>query len=215
MSQFTISRTAGMIAILRGLRPDEASDVGHCLYEAGIRTLEVPLNSPEPYASIERLRSSLSSDALVGAGTVLEPEQATLCQAAGAQFIVSPDLNETVVTESLRLGLGSFPGVATPSEALRAVRLGTRTLKIFPAEQVGIAGMKAWLAVLPPDVALYPVGGVNAGNLDDWLAAGAAGVGIGSSLYRPGVSLASLAEQAARLVTAWSVALETGSEQVR
>jgi 2-dehydro-3-deoxyphosphogalactonate aldolase len=205
--------TSRLIAILRGLLPGEASGVGRCLYQAGIRTLEVPLNSPEPLVSIDRLRSSLPADVLVGAGTVLEPGQVADCQAAGAQFIVSPDLNDAVVTETMRRGLGSFPGVATPTEAFRAARLGTLTVKIFPAEQVGIAGMRAWLAVLPPDLALYPVGGVQAGNLAEWLNAGATGVGIGSSLFRPGVSLPALAERAADLVSAWSAAQDARSQR--
>ncbi|MCZ2404695.1 2-dehydro-3-deoxy-6-phosphogalactonate aldolase [Paenarthrobacter sp. Z7-10] len=198
-----------LIAILRGLTTADAKDVGECLYEAGFRSLEVPLNSPEPLATIRVLRDLLPADCLVGAGTVLTVDQVAQCADAGAQTIVSPNTDTAVIAETVRLGMESYPGAATPSEAFAAIGAGARNVKLFPAEQVGTAGLKAWTAVVPQHIGLLPVGGVTASNIAAWLAAGATGFGIGSSLYRPGITVEDLRPRADAIFTAWETALST------
>lgn len=192
-----------LIAILRGVREPEAVDVGMCLYEEGFRSLEVPLNSPNPLRSIAALRAALPSDCLVGAGTVLTAEQVRECADAGAEMIISPNTDHGVIRETMRLGLQAFPGAATPTEAFVALSEGARNIKIFPADQVGMAGMKAWTAVLPVGTGLLPVGGVDADTMAAWLAAGATGFGVGSSLYRAGITVDELRTRAAGIVSAW------------
>jgi 2-dehydro-3-deoxyphosphogalactonate aldolase len=191
-----------IIAILRGIRPVEAIEVGQTLYDNGIRVLEVPLNSPDPLASIERLRGHLPSDATVGAGTVLSVQQVRDAAKVGSQVIVSPNADRAVIAATLDAGMFSYPGAATPTEAFTAVAAGAHTIKIFPAEQVGIAGMKAWASVVPAAVSFYPVGGITASNAPAWLQAGAAGLGVGSWLYRPGTSPSTLADRASAMVRA-------------
>lgn len=195
----------GLIAILRGLTTAEANDVGHCLYDAGFRSLEVPLNSPDPLRTIAALRDTLPADCVVGAGTVLTVDEVRQCHAAGAQIIVSPNTNPAVIAETVRLGMASFPGAATPSDAFAAIEAGAENVKIFPAEQVGRGGLKAWTAVLPSRIALLPVGGVDASNLGAWVAAGATGFGIGSSLYAPGIGVEDLRRRADALIVAWKM----------
>ncbi|SEE82102.1 2-dehydro-3-deoxy-6-phosphogalactonate aldolase [Ruania alba] len=195
----------GLIAILRGLEPADAAAVGQVLYETGFRTLEVPLNSPEPLRSIEILRESLPTDAQVGAGTVLTTAQVAEVRTAGGQLVVSPNTDIAVIEATVAAGLASYPGVATVSEAFTAIGAGARALKLFPAQQVGLAGMKAWLAVLPP-VDLIPVGGVGADQMAEWVAAGATGFGIGNSLFAPGVRPEELRTRAAALTQAWDAA---------
>ncbi|KUM31126.1 2-dehydro-3-deoxy-6-phosphogalactonate aldolase [Arthrobacter sp. EpRS66] len=195
--------TAGLVAILRGLHPDEAQAVGEVLYSSGFRSLEVPLNSPEPLKSIELLRNILPEDAVVGAGTVLDVEQVRSCHSAGSQIIVSPNTNVSVIRETVALGMDSFPGAATPSNAFDAIEAGAKNVKIFPAEQVGLAGFKAWTAVLPAEIGLIPVGGINEENMAQWLDAGATGFGIGSSLYKSGRSIEDLKTRAGKLVAAY------------
>jgi len=196
-----------LIAILRGLTDAEAMCVGMCLYDAGLRTLEVPLNSPDPLRTIATLREGLPADCAVGAGTVLSVEQVARCEGAGAQLIVSPNTDTAVIAETVRRGLRSFPGAATPSEAFAAIGAGARDVKIFPADQVGYAGLKAWTAVVPQEIGLIPVGGVEAANLGAWLAAGATAFGIGSALYRPGISVRDLRRRADALIAALESAL--------
>ena len=191
-----------LIAILRGLTESDACTVGRCLYEAGLRTVEVPLNSPEPLRTITTLRALLPDDCLVGAGTVLTAGQVRLCHDAGAQIIVSPNTDTGVITATLELGMQSLPGTATPSEAFRAISAGATRIKIFPAAQVGFDGLKAWTAVVPRETGLIPVGGVDRSNLGAWLAAGATGFGIGSSLYRPGITVEDLRQRADSLIEA-------------
>lgn len=197
-----------VVAILRGLTESDAVGVGSCLYEAGLRTIEVPLNSPGPLGTIATLRRLLPDDCLVGAGTVLTQQQVRWCHDAGAELIVSPDTNPDVIAETLSLGMQSLPGTATPSEALRAANAGATGIKIFPALQVGLTGFTAWTAILPDHLGLIPVGGVDRSNLSAWLAAGATGVGIGSSLYRPGISLEDLSQRAIALMTTAQSATE-------
>lgn len=199
----------GLVAILRGLPPESAADVGRVLYAAGFRTLEVPLNSPEPLKSIGILRAELPSDCVVGAGTVLTVEQVEACREAGAQIIVSPNTNVEVIKATVAAGMESIPGTATPSEAFSAVGAGARNIKIFPVEQVGLAGYKAWRAVLPADIGIIPVGGINAENMDIWFEAGATGFGIASALYTPERDLEELNAKATAITDAWKRIQET------
>jgi 2-dehydro-3-deoxyphosphogalactonate aldolase len=203
------SSPTGLIAILRGLTPEEAPGIGRALYGAGIRVLEVPLNSPDPLESIRLLREDLPGDARVGAGTVLTRAQVADVAAAGGQLIVSPNANADVIAAAVASGLSSYPGVATPTEAFAALEAGATALKIFPSETVGIAGMKAWSSVLPAATQLLPVGGVDDQTLTPWLQAGAAGAGIGSWLYKPGRAVEEVAARAASLVAVWNAHLAT------
>ncbi len=188
-----------LVAILRGLRPEEALPVGKALVDAGFRLLEVPLNSPDPIQSIA-LMASHFPQAVVGAGTVLTTQQVREVHAAGGQMVVSPNFNEAVVRETRRLGLVSLPGILTPTEAFAALAAGAQALKLFPAELASPAVVKALLAVLPPGTRLLPVGGISASNMGPWQAAGAAGFGIGSSLYKPGKNPAQVAHDAAAFI---------------
>lgn len=199
----TAHRT-GLIAILRGVAPDSAADVATAVLAAGFDAVEVPLNSPDPLTSIRRVRAAAGPEARVGAGTVLTPDQVCQVADAGASLVVSPHTRPDVVAETVRLGLESYPGAATPTEAFAALDAGASAVKIFPADTVGTAGMRAWAAVLPAGTALVPVGGVDAGNLGVWARAGAAGAGVGTSLYRPGDSAEAVGARAAELVRAWA-----------
>ena len=193
----------GIVAILRGITPDEVVAVSQTLYDAGIRVVEVPLNSPEPFVSIERLSKAFADKLVVGAGTVLSVQDVNLLQAHGGQISVSPDCNEAVIARAKDLGIEPLPGVFTPTEAFAAIRAGAKHLKLFPAEVASPATIKAWKAVLPKHVKIYAVGGVTPENMGDWLAAGASGFGIGSSLYKQGMSMAKISESAHSLVSAW------------
>jgi 2-dehydro-3-deoxyphosphogalactonate aldolase len=197
-------RQLPLVAILRGLSPAEAAEVGDAIVEAGFRLLEVPLNSPRPLDSIALLAARFP-DALVGAGTVLDAKQVREVHAAGGQLIVSPNFNAEVIAEAKRLGLVSLPGVMTPTEAFAALAAGASGLKLFPAELASPAVVKALLAVLPQGTALMPVGGIAPGNMAAWRDAGAAGFGIGSALYKPGKSAAAVRESALDFVAAFNV----------
>ncbi|HUX69473.1 MAG TPA: 2-dehydro-3-deoxy-6-phosphogalactonate aldolase [Cellulomonadaceae bacterium] len=198
-----------LIAILRGVTERESADVGRCLYEAGFRALEVPLNSPDPLRSITALRAAVPHDCAVGAGTVLTIDQVRQCREAGAEMIISPNTDAEVIGETLRLGMRTFPGAATPTEAFAALSAGARDIKIFPADQVGTAGLRAWTAVLPRGTGLLPVGGVDASNMAAWCTAGATGFGIGSSLYRAGVEIDELRRRAVEILSAWAASTTT------
>ncbi|BDB16856.1 2-dehydro-3-deoxy-6-phosphogalactonate aldolase [Pseudomonas azotoformans] len=193
----------GLIAILRGIRPDEAEAVGQVLYEAGFRVIEVPLNSPDPYTSIRTLRDSLPADCLIGAGTVLLPEQVEQVKAAGGQVIVMPHSDAKVLRAAKAAGLFLSPGVATPTEAFAALAEGADVLKLFPAEQMGPAVIKAWLAVLPAGTLLLPVGGITPDNMQVFIDAGAKGFGLGSGLFKPGMTVDQVASRAQAYVAAW------------
>jgi 2-dehydro-3-deoxyphosphogalactonate aldolase len=206
MTTATMTAATGLIGILRGLTNADAVRVGQCLYSAGFRALEVPLNSPDPLRTISTLRASLPADCIVGAGTVITVDQVRRCHGAGAQIIVSPNTDIAVVAETVRLGMSSFPGTATPSEAFAAVAAGAGSVKVFPAEQVGIAGLKAWSAVIPKEIGLIPVGGVDASNIGTWLDAGATGFGIGSALFTPGIALDDLFQRAVGMTAALDLA---------
>ena len=188
----------GLIAILRGVRPDEAQAIGQVLYQAGFRVIEVPLNSPDPYTSIRTLR-----DCLIGAGTVLTPEQVEQVQAAGGQVIVMPHSDAKVLRAAKAAGLYLSPGVATPTEAFAALAEGADVLKLFPAEQMGPSVIKAWLAVLPAGTLLLPVGGITPDNMQVFIDAGAKGFGLGSGLFKPGMTVDQVASRAQAYVAAW------------
>lgn len=185
-----------LIAILRGVTPDEAEAIGDAIFQGGIRIIEVPLNSPEPLESIARLARRFGDKMLVGAGTVLEVAQVEQVRQAGGRIIVSPDTNSDVIAASAQAGLISSPGYFTPSEAFTAIRAGATALKLFPAEGASPSALKAQLAVLPKDIPVLAVGGVRPDNMRQWLDAGAAGFGLGSGLYKPGQSPAETLEKA-------------------
>jgi 2-dehydro-3-deoxyphosphogalactonate aldolase len=188
--------TRNLIAILRGLDPDRAVETAEALVEAGIAWIEVPLNSPEPLRSIAAMRTALGDRARIGAGTVLTPEQVRAVAAAGAGFVVSPNCDPRVIARTKQLGLGSYPGVFSPTECFAALAAGADALKVFPAGLMGPGGLRAIRAVLPPETLVYAVGGVGPRDFADWRAAGADGFGLGSSLFQPGWPLARIAEQA-------------------
>jgi 2-dehydro-3-deoxyphosphogalactonate aldolase len=179
-----------LVAIIRGVTPAEAEAVGNAIFEAGIRIIEVPLNSPEPLKSIETLARSLGERAMVGAGTVLDAADVARVRDAGGRIIVSPSTFTPVIEATAAAGMVSSPGFYTPSEAFEALRAGAHSLKLFPAEAASPAVVKAMLAVIPRDVPLIVVGGVKADNMRPWIEAGAAGFGLGSGLYKPGQSAA-------------------------
>ena len=188
-------QTIPLVAILRGLQPEEALPVGQALLSTGWTLIEVPLNSPQPLDSIAAMASAFPQ-ALVGAGTVLTAGDVRNVQAAGGQLIVSPNFNPAVVREAVRLGLVCLPGVMTASEAFAALEAGATGLKIFPAEMITPSVIKALRAVLPSGTVVMPVGGITPDNMRPYLAAGADGFGIGSALYKPGMSAAAVAENA-------------------
>ena len=177
-----------LIAIIRGVTPAEVEEIGDALFEAGIRIIEVPLNSPEPLKSIKKLANRFGDRALVGAGTVLEARQVAEVKAAGGQLIVSPDTNVQVISAAVAAGLVSCPGYFTPSEAFTALAAGAHALKLFPAEAATPSVVKAQRAVLPKDVPVLIVGSVKPDMMARWLAAGANGFGLGSGVFRPGNS---------------------------
>ncbi|MCQ4162489.1 2-dehydro-3-deoxy-6-phosphogalactonate aldolase [Roseomonas sp. GC11] len=192
-----------LIAILRGLRPEEAEPVATALYAAGFRLIEVPLNSPEPFASIAAIRRLLPAEALVGAGTVTREEEVARLAGLGAELVVMPHADTAVIAAAARTGLLCTPGVATPTEAFAALAAGATALKLFPAELVGPPVVKAIRAVLPAGTRLLPVGGITPATMQPFLAAGAAGFGLGSALYAPGMSAAEVGERAQGFAAAW------------
>ncbi|WP_184722922.1 2-dehydro-3-deoxy-6-phosphogalactonate aldolase [Caulobacter sp.] len=199
----SVLETLPLVAILRGLKPDEAVEVGEALVAAGFLCLEVPLNSPQPLDSIRRLRDALGDRAIVGAGTVLSPRAVQEVADAGGQIIISPNSDPAVIAATKAAGLISFPAFFTPTEAFAAIDAGADALKLFPAETAGPATLKAIKAVLPPAAPVFPVGGVEPGNLAAWRAAGANGFGLGSALYKPGHTAAQVGAAAQAFVAAW------------
>ena len=202
----TIEGRLPLVAILRGLEPERAVAVGEVLVEAGFDIIEVPLNSPEPLSSIAALVEALGDCALIGAGTVLTEAQVDDLAAIGAQLVVSHNCNPAVIRRTVAHGMVSMPGVVTPTEMFAALEAGATGLKIFPAEMVSPAIIKAVRAVLPPQVPVLAVGGINAGNMGEFLAAGAAGFGIGGSLFKPGKPLAHIDADARAIVAAFKAA---------
>jgi 2-dehydro-3-deoxyphosphogalactonate aldolase len=176
-----------LVAILRGVRPEEAEAIGDVLVQQGFRIIEVPLNSPDPFTSIGRLARRFP-DVMIGAGTVLDPADADRVHDAGGKLVVMPHSDGAVIRRAKALGMACAPGVATPTEAFAALAAGADALKLFPAEGLPPAVMRAWLAVLPKGTALIPVGGITPANMDPYWAAGASGFGLGSALYKPGMT---------------------------
>jgi 2-dehydro-3-deoxyphosphogalactonate aldolase len=191
-----------LVAILRGVAPDEVIAHTEALFAGGVRAVEIPLNSPMPTESIRRAAAELGARMAVGAGTVLTHAAVDEVSAAGALFVVSPNTDLGVIARTAQLGLSPLPGFATPSEAFAAIGAGARLLKLFPASTYGPGHLKALKAVLPPEVRLYPVGGVGPAHMAAWREAGAAGFGLGSELYRPGQSPEETFEKAKACVAA-------------
>lgn len=189
-----------LVAILRGVRPEEAEAIGEALVKAGFTLIEVPLNSPDPLDSIARLAARLAGRAVIGAGTVLDVASVVAVREAGGTMVISPNTNLEVIAASAAAGLVSLPGIATPSEAFAALGAGATALKLFPAEAASPAVLKAMRAVLPGGARVLPVGGITPEAMAPWRRAGAAGFGLGSALYAPGMDAAAVGDAARRFV---------------
>ena len=192
-----------LVAILRGIRPQEAEAIGGVLIETGFRLIEVPLNSPDPLASIRILTAAFGDNALIGAGTVLSVAAARDVVAAGGRLIVMPHGDGEVIRAGKDAGAWVLPGVATPTEGFAALRAGADALKMFPGEALGPPVLKAWRAVFPANVRFMPVGGVTPETMPEWRAVGAAGFGVGSALYKPGLAPSEVRARADLFVRAW------------
>ena len=195
--------TRQIIAILRGVTPSAAVEVCEVLIEAGITILEIPLNSPDPLISIANVAKAVAGRAEIGAGTVLSVEDVEDVKAAGGQLVVSPDTNEAVIERTVAVGMKSYPGVFTPTDAFKAIRAGATGLKFFPAEVLGSKGIKAMRAVLPREIPLYAVGGAAPDNFREFFEAGCAGFGLGSYIFKPGMSLEEIGARARAAVSAY------------
>ena len=201
----------GLVAILRGLTPDQAVAVAGVIYEAGIEAIEVPLNSPEPFASIASIVGSLPASALIGAGTVLEASQVDSLAEVGGRLVVSPNIDIEVMAAAVRHGMVTMPGVMSPTEAFKALQLGASALKFFPASVIGAGGIAAMRAVLPKDTIVGAVGGVSDRDFASYRAAGVTAFGLGTGLYRPGMSVEEVATRARSAVAAWDAAFESNA----
>lgn len=199
-----------LVAILRGVTPDEVVPIGEALVEAGFSAVEVPLNSPDPFASIAALVERLPNHILVGAGTVTAVEEVEAVGAVGGRLVVSPNVEEAVVRTAAKLGMVTMPGAFTPTEAFAALRYGASALKIFPASVLGPSGIKALRAVLPEGVTVGAVGGVQDADFSVYAAAGVTAFGLGGSLYRPGASAAEVLQKARAAVAAYDAVFNAG-----
>lgn len=193
----------GLVAILRGLRPDEALSIGTAIFDAGIEAIEVPLNSPEPFKSIELLARALPASALVGAGTVLTPKQVEDLDSAGGRLLVSPNVDRAVLERAGAFGMVTMPGVFTATEAFQAIAAGASALKFFPASALGPKGIAAIKTVLPADCIVGAVGGVSDGDFADYGKVGVRTFGLGSSLFSPGIGVDTVRQRAVSAVSAW------------
>ncbi|RWP71518.1 2-dehydro-3-deoxy-6-phosphogalactonate aldolase [Mesorhizobium sp.] len=196
----------GLVAILRGLKPGEAVAIGRVIFEAGIEAIEVPLNSPDPFASIANIVQALPATALVGAGTVLTSADVDGLHKAGGRLLVSPNIDAEVMARAMDYGMVTMPGVFTPTEAFQALRLGASALKFFPASVLGAAGIAAMRAVLPAETLVGAVGGVSEKDFAGYKAAGVSVFGLGSSLFKPGMSVEEVAARARAATVAWDAA---------
>lgn len=192
-----------VVAILRGVTPDTVEEIGKALVTAGIRLIEVPLNSPEPIEGIRRLVAAVGREALCGAGTVLSEDRVDAVHAAGGKLLVTPNTNPAVIARGVALGMEPLPGFATPTEAFAAIAAGARRLKLFPASGFGTGYLKAVHEVLPSGTKVWAVGGTGAANFKEWIDAGAEGIGVGGALYKSGDSADIVAQRAKALVEAW------------
>ncbi|NDR59168.1 2-dehydro-3-deoxy-6-phosphogalactonate aldolase [Aliiruegeria sabulilitoris] len=197
-----------IIAILRGITPSEAVPAAEALIETGIDRIEVPLNSPDPFTSIRAMVAAVGDRALVGAGTVLNLKQVSEVWGAGGKLVVSPNCVPEVIRATKALGMQSWPGIFTPTEAFAALDAGADGLKLFPGNMAGPGGLKAMRAVLPASCEIFAVGGAGPENFGEWIVAGADGFGIGSALYKPGMDIAAIRERAKMIVAAYDEALE-------
>jgi len=195
--------TCPLFAVLRWITPQEVGDVGEILIEEGFRLIEVPLNSPEPFSSIEQLARRFGDTALIGAGTVMRPEEVDQVEHSGGKLVVMPHADLAVVRAAKEHGLACFPGVATPTEAFAALAAGADGLKVFPAEAIPAAALKAWRAVIDKEIPLMPTGGITPSAMSEWVQAGASGFGTGGNLYAPGRSLEDIRQRARAYVAAW------------
>jgi len=201
----TLSPTP-LIAILRGVRPDEAEAIAEGIVEAGFGAIEVPLNSPDPLASVEAIAKRWGDRVLVGVGTVLSPDEVDPAERVGAKLIVAPNVDGAVIVRARNLRLAALPGVATPTEGYRAILLGASALKLFPAEGMPPEVLKAWRSILPREIQLFPVGGITPARVGPYRKAGADGFGIGGALYKLGMTAAEVAHAAQGFVEAWKAA---------
>ena len=200
-----------IIAILRGVTPHEVVGIAEELILSGITKIEVPLNSPSAYESIEILANRFPSEAVIGAGTVLAKNEVSHVWNSGGKMIVSPNVNVDVIRETKKLNMRSYPGVFTATECFEAVQNGSDGLKLFPAFLMGVEGLKALRAVLPPSLSTYAVGGVDPNNFVDWLASGVTGFGIGSYLYKVGDNASAVREKADEIVSAYDDASDAST----
>jgi 2-dehydro-3-deoxyphosphogalactonate aldolase len=206
MSHESLIEKVPLVAILRGLQLERTLEVGAALFDAGIRAIEVPFNSPDPLKSLRLLSDKFGDTCICGAGTVLTAEQVQQTYDAGGRLVVSPNCDPEVIRATLKLGMVCLPGIATATEAFAAIKAGARHLKLFPGATYGPRHLKALKDVLPQDVRVYPVGGVGADDIAEWIRAGAAGFGFGSELFRPTYSLEEISQRARRVVEQYNAA---------
>ncbi len=197
-----MSNLPELVAILRGLTPARAAEVGAAVVASGFRTIEVPLNSPDPFDTIKQLAQAHGATCLIGAGTVLTPAEVDRVHGAGGRLVVAPNCNGAVIRRALDLGMRVLPGIATATEALSALNEGATELKLFPASTYGPGHLRALKSVLPKHVKIFPVGGIGSQDIAAWLASGADGFGFGGELFKPAYTLAELTKRAQDLVQA-------------